>query len=291
MLLDERADPARVRRRALHASHADAPPRKVAQAGQRAHEHVVPLPRHQGCHREQLRRVTGRGTAGRRRRIGPRPRHADPRRVDPEAPETTGREIAGDYGSGCRGQRFSLAFREAHARFCRESRLVRHGMVHQGEDAQASPVRDDRAGQAAQRQPVDEHPRSVAEPGQHAVQTRPRRGVGVGERPLQAVHVDPPAAALQSGRHPRVVDVPACLLVERAGHDQVQAGRAHGRPSYRPHATWDSCSVTAMEVTPPAPAPRSPARIAAASLSKISRARNSVVVFRPANAGSSSRLR
>ena len=196
---------------------------------------------------------------------------------------------AGDDHAGHRGQGPSFAAGEARPRFRRQARLVRNRMVHEGQDTQPPAVRGDRFRQ--ERQPVDEHPRSVREPGQHPVQARPRRRIGVGERPFQAVHVHAPAAAPQSGRHAGVVDVPAGSLVERAGRDQVQAGRAHKLPSKRPQAMWDSCSVTAIEVTPPAPAPSSPARIAAASRSKISRARNSVVVFRPANAGSSSRLR
>ena len=104
-------------------------------------------------------------------------------------------------------------------------------MVHQGQDAQALPVRDDRLGQTAESQSVDQHPRAVVEPRQHAGEARARDGVGVRKRPLQAVHVHAPAAAAQPFRHPGVVDVAAGLLVERPGDDQVQPACAHGRPS------------------------------------------------------------
>ena len=104
-------------------------------------------------------------------------------------------------------------------------------MVHEGQDAQAHPVRDDRLGQTAESQSVDQHPRAVVESRQDAEETRAGRGVRVRKGPLQAVHVHTPATAAQPFRHPGVVDVAAGLLVERPGDDQMQPACAHGRPS------------------------------------------------------------
>ena len=166
-------------------------------------------------------------------------------------------------------------------------------MVHQREDAQPPRVGGNRLRQTSEGKAVDEDPRSILHAGQRRAQAGSGQGVRIREGPLETVHRDPPAPAPQPGDHPCIVDVAPGLLVQRAGHDQVQLepGCGHGRPSYLPQATWDSCSVTAIDVIPCAPGPSSPARAADASRSKISRARNSVVVFRPANAGSSSRLR
>ena len=72
------------------------------------------------------------------------------------------------------------------------------------------------------------------------------------------------------------------IAMKDCGPEPLDAEGGGRRPSNDAEATCDSCSVTRTDSIAPAPGPRSPRPIAASMRSKTTRARNSVVVFRPA---------
>src|SRR5439155_26692163 len=99
----------------------------------------------------------------------------------------------------------------------------------------------------------------------------------------------PPPRA-RRGVYPSIVFVPAGSRFDRSGNDEGDVA-AHTAASNDADATCDSCSVTRiLRIARPSD-PRPPLRIAAATRSNTVFARTSVVVLRPANAASSSRLR
>src|SRR5262245_10114012 len=104
--------------------------------------------------------------------------------------------------------------------------------------------------------------------------------------------IHPPLTRSQSVDHAAVVFVAPRSCFDIAGDDKgnPHAGKTAGDPSNDAHATWDSCSVTRTSVIPRAPVPRRPSWIALVTRLKISLARNSVVVFRFLNSGTSSRF-
>ncbi len=169
--------------------------------------------------------------------------------------------------------------------------------------------------QHAERQAVDDDDAPCREVRQNA---RRLFAFGRGRRrepAAQLPHVDPPPVVAQRLDQTPIVFVAARSGVEAPGHDEhyrAQAiakpsvasdARAHscvsrqsqptaGRPSNDADATCDSCSVTrTLSIAFASRRPSAPRRTAAARRSKTTRARNSVVVLRPANAGSSSRFR
>src|SRR5262245_56787020 len=104
-----------------------------------------------------------------------------------------------------------------------------------------------------------------------------------------------PARRAQSVDYMAIVDVAAGAGIEIARHDEHCSVRhpeaASVLSSNDAEATWDSWSVTRICSTASPPGPRSPLLAAVVNLLKITWARNSVVVLRPANSGTSSRFR
>src|SRR4051794_34633247 len=127
---------------------------------------------------------------------------------------------------------------------------------------------------------VREHPLSLGE----CCTIRCRIGAG------QTHDADRPSARTQASDDLAIVSIPAGSGAEITGNHEPEISR-HRRdvvtgPSYAAQATCDSWSVILSDAMPRACSPSSPSEIAAQTRSKITRARNSVVVLRPANAAS-----
>src|SRR5580692_3628489 len=116
-----------------------------------------------------------------------------------------------------------------------------------------------------------------------------RPGGGLGKARVQGVDPHLPAQVAQTRDHAAVIDVPAGRRLQVTGNDELQQTHAHRRlssPSNAAQATCDSCRVTRKALTDAAEGPSRPSRIAWVRRSKTVRARNSVVVLRPAKSDS-----
>src|SRR5579859_19448 len=151
-----------------------------------------------------------------------------------------------------------------------------------------------------QRQPVDADRGPVRQRAQARCGARLGSPVGVRKLAEQLQQPDRAAGGPQPVNDPLVIKIAAGDLFDRAGHDEGD-GTGHGKarkggpvqsgPSKPAQATGDSRSTTCSESSAPAvPGPSAPAATRAFRRSCSTPARNSVVVFLPANSGSSSRL-
>src|SRR5690606_9230702 len=95
------------------------------------------------------------------------------------------------------------------------------------------------------------------------------------------------AARRSAAHHRREAEALAAELIMQDTQRLSRGAAPDTLPSYAAHATCDSCKVTRMDSIPAAAWPNSPARSLPARRSKISLARNSVVVLRPRNSASS----
>ncbi len=199
------------------------------------------------------------------------------------------RRLAGDDDTTDAGQGASLADFERRRVLTRNAGLVGQGMVDERHETQPRGFALHERGHHAARESVHEDCGAVRNRRQRR-RRFDKRGV---RRPRKTVRevadVHTPAEPAQPLDDAPVVDVAAGRRVEASGDDETRS--TSRRPSNDADATCDSCSVTRMLSTADAPVPSSPRPRAAATRSKIVRARTSVVVLRPLNAGSSSRLR
>src|SRR4029077_20216526 len=102
-------------------------------------------------------------------------------------------------------------------------------------------------------------------------------------------HVDRAARRAQAVHHVTVEEIAAGELIKRP---RDQEGDHPNGPSKAAQATGDSRTTMRSEARAPAvPGPSAPSATRVFSRRKISPARNSVVVLRPRNSGSSSRSR
>src|SRR5687768_10074085 len=129
--------------------------------------------------------------------------------------------------------------------------------------------------------------RGCEKPGQRKLA---RRAVRIRERATEVDHLDLPAKRAQFRDDAFVIGEAAGRRVEAPWHRERRALH-ESCASYQARATCDSERVTRIAFSSLALRPNLPPRAAAASRSKMCLVRNSVVVLRPLNSGTSSRLR
>ena len=169
------------------------------------------------------------------------------------------------------------------------SRFERKRVMDERHHAVTFPQHLRHFGKSSKRKAVDDN---EALPGKRR---KLRRGEGArcrrGPRKV-AAQVDETNLPAEVGKlrdHPAVVAVAAgrSRKVARYGDGHLAY---HNGASYQARASGDSAMVTRIAASSRPSRPSRPARAASASRSKTYLVRNSVVVFTPANCGSSSRL-
>ena len=131
-----------------------------------------------------------------------------------------------------------------------------------------------------------------ARPRRQRATSGPASGQASGTSCTTTVQPSPARPATELGVVAVAAAGPARVVVpcrEQQVDDPCAVG--HSARSYAAQATCDSCRVTTIPASSRAASPSSPACTRSASRSAIVRASSSVVVFTPANSGTSSRLR
>src|SRR2546430_1604265 len=161
--------------------------------------------------------------------------------------------------------------------------------MHEGDELQPLGLTLEAISEPKEREPIDHRDGAFGQSGKRRARCLAREVIGIRKFARELDRLDRPAFGAQSLDDMAVEQIPARELIERAGDQE----RNHpSGPSKAAQATGDSRTTIRSEARAPAvPGPSALSPIRAFSLRKISPARNSVVVLRPRNSGSSSRFR